>query len=113
MKKNEVANNNTMKKEEAVKEAVKQPRKRKPQTEEMKKLNEMSKKLRITSWRFVRRIQGSKNSEEMMKRLEQGYEKVLELILSMTNETMMAFRFANLSDAEIEYLKKMLNNTNN
>ena len=76
MKKNEVANNNTMK-EETVKEAVKQPRKRKPQTEEMMKLNELTRKLRVTAWRFVRRIQGTPQSEEMMKRLEEGYDKVL------------------------------------
>ena len=113
MKKNEATTNNTMKKEEAVKEEVKQPRERKPQTEEMKKLNAMSKKLRMTAWRFVRRIQGSKNAEEMMTRLEEAYDKVEKTILEMTNESMLAFRFSQLNEAEIAYLKKMLNNTNN
>ena len=114
MKKNDVANNNTKKEEAAVKkEDVKKERVMKPRTNEMTQLNAMSKKLRMTAWRFVRRIQGSKNAEEMMARLEEAYSKVETTILEMTNETMLAFRFANLSDAEIEYLKKMLNNTNN
>lgn len=112
MKKYDVTNN-TMKKEEAVKEEVKQPRERKPQAEEMKRLNAMSKQLRMTAWRFVRRIQGSKDSEATMARLEEAYRQVERTIFEMTNEQMIAFRFANLSDAEIEYLKKMLNNTNN
>ena len=100
MKKNEVKNE----------EVVEKPKKEQPK--EMKKLNEMSKKLRYSAWRFVRRIQGTKDSEEMMKRLEQGYDKVIELILSMTNETMMMFRFANLNDEERAYLKRMLENDN-
>lgn len=87
-------------------------RMKKAPTEEMKKLNEMSKKLRLTAWRFVRRIQGSKQSEEMMKRLEEGYGKVIELIISMTNETMLSFKFSNLNEAERAYLKKMLDNYN-
>jgi len=95
-----------------MKPVEKPERVKKPQTNEMKKLNEMSKKLRLTAWRFVRRIQGSQHSDEMMKRLEEGYGKVIELILSMTNETMLSLRFSNLNEAERAYLKKMLDNYN-
>ena len=104
-----------MKKNEAkteVKENVKAEAK-KPQAEEMKQLNAMSKHLRMTAWRFVRRIQGSKDSATMMTRLAEAYAKVEQTVFEMTNEQMMMFRFANLNDAEVAYLKKMLANYNN
>lgn len=101
-----------MKKVEAAEETSAKQEVKRPQAEEMKQLNAMSKRLRMTAWRFVRRIQGSKDSATMMKRLEEAYAKVEDCILEMTNEQMMMFRFANLSDAEVAYLKKMLANYN-
>lgn len=94
-----------MKAEEAKKERVMKPR-----TNEMTQLNAMSKRLRMAAWRFVRRIQGSNDAEALMARLDEAYSKVEEAILEMTNEQMMAFRFANLNEAERAYLKKMLDN---
>lgn len=102
-----------MKKADAVDETtVKQPKPKKEQPTEMKQLNAMSKRLRMTAWRFVRRIEGSKDAATMMSRLAEAYSKVEEAILEMTNEQMMMFRFANLNDAEVAYLKKMLANYN-
>ena len=79
---------------------------------EMKQFNEMQKQLKWSAWRFVKRIEGSEKSAEMMAKLQASYDKVIELIMEMTNETMLAFRFAHLNDAEKAYLKKLLENYN-
>jgi hypothetical protein len=105
MKKNEVKKNAAKTEEKEVKEKVKRviPK-------EQKQLNEMMKSVRKVGYKFIKSIKQSSMKDDYLARLSEAFKEVSDKIASMQSEVAIEMKFSSMSDAEREYLKKMLNN---
>ena len=105
MKKNEVKKNAAKTEEKEVKEKVKRmiPK-------EQKQLNEMMKSVRKVGYKFIKSIKQSAMKDDYLARLNEAFKEVSDKIASMQSEVAIEMKFSSMSDAEREYLKKMLNN---
>ena len=77
---------------------------------EMKQLNIMMRSVRKVGYKFIKQIAESNNAEQYIARLDEAVKELTTKIVNLSNEASLAVKFETMSEAEKEYIKKMLNN---
>ena len=95
------------KKEEA-KPVEKKVRVRKEATPLQNLLNEKMKQLRKSIFQVVKNFKDNELTDETKNKIEIAFNNVNDVLVLMKNEVALEKRFATLTDAEKEFLKKML-----
>lgn len=95
------------KKEEA-KPVEKKVRVRKEATPLQNLLNEKMKQLRKNIFQVVKNFKDNELTDETKNKIETAFNNVNDVLVLMKNEVTLEKRFATLTDAEKEFLKKML-----
>lgn len=97
--------------EKAVKEVkeVKKQNEKKPVPQEQKMLTEMMRTLRKNAYHYVKKVMNLNDKEEAVKKLDDSFKEFNNKLASLQAELDLQARFSAMTDAEKEWLKKMLN----
>ena len=80
---------------------------------EIAQFQELVRKLRTSAWLFVRQIQGTEFSEQYMNSLAEVFANAEDSIRGLAKNHLRDMRFSRLTEEEKDYLRQMLNTTNN
>ncbi len=95
--------------EEKIEKTEKKIHVRKEATPLQSLLNEKMKQLRKSVFQVVKNFRDKKLTEEIKQNIETSFNAANDVLTSIKNEAALEKRFASLTAAEREFLKKMLN----
>lgn len=95
---------------EKTEEKIEKKRVKRNIPEEQKILNDFMHTLRKNAYHLVKCIATSKSKEAYITRLDEAFQGINTAIATMQGELLIESKFANMTDAEREFLKKMFSN---